>query len=97
MANAEPSAALMAAYKHIEARCSDKNAAFYRCKQRDQNPASCVREGDAVTHCVLDLYVVSLLALETIKERERMVRLNASLISFCLAIQDERDAATLRG
>ena len=53
-----PSPALLAAHKHIAYACAQPNDAFVRCKQRDPNPAACLREGDDVTRCVLRLSVL---------------------------------------
>lgn len=50
------SALLMAASKHVAVRCSKVNAAYIECKDRNNgNPSACVKEGEAVTQCVVDL------------------------------------------
>ena len=48
---------LMAANKHIAARCAEQNAAFMKCKREDPNPEVCLEKGAAVTGCVVNLCV----------------------------------------
>eukprot|EP00958_Prasinococcus_capsulatus_P008948 scaffold879_cov410-Prasinococcus_capsulatus_cf.AAC.33 len=48
------SSTLLCSWKHITASCGDKNEAWFRCKNNDRNPAACLKEGDAVTECVVD-------------------------------------------
>lgn len=52
-----PSATLYATHKHIAARCAAASAAFLACKGRDANPEVCLKEGSAVTACVVSLCV----------------------------------------
>ena len=54
---APTSAVLMAISKHIATRCSKINRAYLTCKEKESDPAKCLQEGDAVTGCVIDLYV----------------------------------------
>ncbi|RWW44031.1 hypothetical protein BHE74_00050245 [Ensete ventricosum] len=49
------SAVLMAAAKHIAARCRAENVAFIKCKKKDPNPEKCLDKGRQVTSCVLNL------------------------------------------
>eukprot|EP00270_Netrium_digitus_P004776 TRINITY_DN1610_c0_g1_i2.p2 TRINITY_DN1610_c0_g1~~TRINITY_DN1610_c0_g1_i2.p2 ORF type:complete len:108 (+),score=32.91 TRINITY_DN1610_c0_g1_i2:108-431(+) len=49
------SAVLMAASRHITARCGGVNKAFLECKRRDENPEVCLKEGQDVTRCALSL------------------------------------------
>ncbi len=49
------SAVLYAISKHIATKCSKQNKAFEECKRRDSNPELCLKQGDAVTGCVVDL------------------------------------------
>lgn len=49
------SSVLLAISKHIAAQCGKQNRAFLECKGRDRNPEACLKEGDAVTACVVDL------------------------------------------
>ena len=51
------SAVLMSISKHIAIRCSKINRAYIDCKAKDADPAKCLAEGDAVTGCVIDLWV----------------------------------------
>ena len=58
MAEAEApatSATLYAVHKHVAARCGDVSAAFMACKAADQNPEVCLKQGAAVTSCVVKL------------------------------------------
>ncbi|KAL4539788.1 hypothetical protein Ndes2437B_g01860 [Nannochloris sp. 'desiccata'] len=52
---APTSAVLMAISKHIATRCSKVNRAYINCKENDANPEKCLKEGDAVTGCVIEL------------------------------------------
>jgi NADH dehydrogenase (ubiquinone) 1 alpha subcomplex subunit 8 len=52
------SAVLMSISKHMAIRCSKVNKAYLACKDRDADPAKCLQEGDAVSGCVIDLYVI---------------------------------------
>eukprot|EP00894_Picocystis_sp_ML_P003660 jgi/Pico_ML_1/54177/g4589.t1 len=49
-------AVLMSASKYIARSCKDANKAFMDCKARDLNPSACLKEGEAVTECLLKLY-----------------------------------------
>ncbi|KAJ3682853.1 hypothetical protein LUZ60_013080 [Juncus effusus] len=49
------SSVLMAASKHIAARCRAENVAFLNCKKKDPNPEKCLDKGRQVTTCVLNL------------------------------------------
>ena len=49
------SAVVMSISKHIAIRCHDQNRAFMMCKKADRNPEKCLKEGDAVTSCVIDM------------------------------------------
>merc|ERR1712118_650079 len=49
------SSVLMAASKHIAARCKAENAAFVACKRADADPEACLKQGEKVTGCVLTL------------------------------------------
>ena len=58
MAEAEApatSATLYAVHKHVAARCGDVSAAFMACKAADRNPEVCLKQGAAVTGCVVKL------------------------------------------
>jgi hypothetical protein len=60
MAEAEApatSATLYAVHKHVASRCGDVSAAFMACKAADQNPEVCLKQGAAVTSCVVKLCV----------------------------------------
>lgn len=54
-ATAPTSAVLMSVSKHIAVRCQKVNKAYMDCKANDANPEKCLREGVAVTSCVLDM------------------------------------------
>ena len=47
------SSVLYAAAKEIGAHCAEANTAFLRCKAKDPNPETCLREGEAVQECAL--------------------------------------------
>lgn len=49
------SAVLMSVSKHISHRCAKVNKAYVECKKKDKNPAACIKEGEAVTGCAVDL------------------------------------------
>ncbi len=49
------SAVLYSIAKHVSARCSKENREFIKCKKKDKNPETCLKEGDAVTQCAIDL------------------------------------------
>jgi hypothetical protein len=51
------SAVLYSIAKHVAARCGKENRAFIECKKKDKNPEACLKEGDAVTQCTIDLCV----------------------------------------
>jgi hypothetical protein len=51
------SATLYAVHKHVASRCAGVSAAFLACKQGDQNPEVCLKQGAAVTGCVVGLCV----------------------------------------
>lgn len=54
--SAPTSALLMAASKHVAVSCSKVNAAYIECKDRNHgNPSACLKEGEAVTGCVVNL------------------------------------------
>jgi hypothetical protein len=58
MADAEApatSATLYAVHQHVATRCGDVSAAFLACKAGDQNPEVCLKQGAAVTTCVVGL------------------------------------------
>jgi hypothetical protein len=58
MAEAEApatSATLYAVHKHVGSRCGSVSAAFMACKAADQNPEACLKQGAAVTSCVVGL------------------------------------------
>ncbi len=50
------SAVLMSISKHIAVRCKKPNTAFIECKKADRNPEACLRQGNAVTSCTIDVY-----------------------------------------
>ena len=52
-----PSSTLHAVHKHISSRCGSVSAAFLACKAGNANPEACVKQGDAVTSCVVALCV----------------------------------------
>lgn len=45
----------MAISKHIAIQCGKENQDFVGCKRRDANPENCLKEGEKVTRCVIDL------------------------------------------
>mmetsp|Transcript_12705 Transcript_12705/g.24654 ORF Transcript_12705/g.24654 Transcript_12705/m.24654 type:complete len:104 (+) Transcript_12705:182-493(+) len=47
--------ALLAAAPQIGDSCLQANKKFVQCKQGDQNPASCVSEGEKVVSCTLSV------------------------------------------
>lgn len=49
-------AVLMSASKYIARSCKDVNKAFMECKAKDLDPSACLKEGEAVTECLLKLY-----------------------------------------
>lgn len=49
-------AVLMSASKYIARSCKDVNKTFMECKAKDLNPSACLKEGEAVTECLLKLY-----------------------------------------
>eukprot|EP00871_Galdieria_phlegrea_P005521 jgi/Galph1/5970/GphlegSOOS_G4614.1 len=49
------SSVLYAAAKEIGRRCSKENRAFLECKNKEENPEECLKEGENVTNCVLQL------------------------------------------
>lgn len=49
------SAVVMSIAKHIAIRCHDQNVAFMQCKKADRNPETCLKEGNAVSGCVIDI------------------------------------------
>ena len=50
------SALLMAASKHVAVRCSGVNAAYVRCKDKNNgDPRPCLKEGEDVTGCVVSV------------------------------------------
>merc|ERR1711907_126470 len=46
---------LHAASAHIGQHCAAANKAFMECKARDGHPAACLKQGEDVTQCALDL------------------------------------------
>ena len=52
-----PSSTLNATHKHIGRRCADVNAAFMACKAGNARPDACLKAGEAVTSCVVELCV----------------------------------------
>lgn len=56
VSSAPASALLMAASKHVAVSCSKVNAAYIECKDKNNgNPSACLKEGEAVTGCVVNL------------------------------------------
>lgn len=49
------SSILMSASKVIAIKCGGPSKEYIACKNRDENPAACLKEGDAVTGCVINL------------------------------------------
>lgn len=49
------SSILMSASKVIAIECGAPSKAYIACKNRDANPAACLKEGDTLTGCVIDL------------------------------------------
>lgn len=49
------SSVLFAVHKHLQRRCADKTSAFIQCKRNDENPEKCLKEGAAMTGCLLDV------------------------------------------
>ncbi|EME32699.1 NADH dehydrogenase [ubiquinone] 1 alpha subcomplex subunit 8-B [Galdieria sulphuraria] len=49
------SSVLYAAAREIGRRCAKENRAFLECKSKEDNPEECLREGEKVTNCVLQL------------------------------------------
>jgi len=49
------SSVLYAAAKEIGRRCAKENRDFLECKNREENPESCLGQGEKVTNCVLQL------------------------------------------
>lgn len=49
------SSVLYAASKEIGNACAEQNKAFLRCKAKDEDPHTCLREGEAVQSCVVDV------------------------------------------
>ena len=43
---------LYAAHKHIGERCKEASMTFLRCKNRDLDPAACLKESEAVMGCL---------------------------------------------
>jgi len=44
---------LLAAAPLIGSNCLEVNKAFVQCKQKDENPATCLSQGEKVTACTL--------------------------------------------
>ncbi len=49
------SSVLLAVSRQIASTCAAQNRAFLDCKRRDKNPEACLKEGDDVTGCVINL------------------------------------------
>ena len=49
------SSVLLAVSRQIASTCAQQNRAFLDCKRRDKNPEVCLKEGDEVTSCVINL------------------------------------------
>lgn len=47
------SSVLYAAAKEIGSRCESQNRAYLECKAADENPAACLKKGEAVQACAL--------------------------------------------
>mmetsp|Transcript_12704 Transcript_12704/g.24652 ORF Transcript_12704/g.24652 Transcript_12704/m.24652 type:complete len:81 (+) Transcript_12704:182-424(+) len=58
--------ALLAAAPQIGDSCLQANKKFVQCKQGDQNPASCVSEGEKVVSCTLSVYVMVMKDLDAV-------------------------------
>ena len=50
------SSELFAAGRIIGYKCYDANLNYLKCKNRDENPAACLPEGEATHKCVYDLF-----------------------------------------
>lgn len=61
------SAVLMAISKHIAIQCGKENQDFVGCKRRDANPENCLKEGEKVTRCVIDLCALLSISVHTCK------------------------------
>ncbi|OUS49029.1 hypothetical protein BE221DRAFT_59342, partial [Ostreococcus tauri] len=48
------SSVLFAVRKHAGRTCASHTAAFLACKRGDQDPETCLREGAALTGCLVD-------------------------------------------
>mmetsp|Transcript_19779 Transcript_19779/g.62931 ORF Transcript_19779/g.62931 Transcript_19779/m.62931 type:complete len:97 (+) Transcript_19779:201-491(+) len=46
---------LLAASKHIGSYCNEQSMTYMKCKAKDQNPEACLKQGEAVSRCVLNL------------------------------------------
>ena len=49
------SSVLFAVHKHLRQRCAGKTAAFLACKKSDQDPEKCLKEGAAMTGCMVEV------------------------------------------
>jgi NADH dehydrogenase (ubiquinone) 1 alpha subcomplex subunit 8 len=52
--------ALYAASKYLGLHCQKQNVAFMRCKAESEDPAHCLQQGQAVTVCAIDVYVIKI-------------------------------------
>mmetsp|Transcript_15451 Transcript_15451/g.17491 ORF Transcript_15451/g.17491 Transcript_15451/m.17491 type:complete len:104 (-) Transcript_15451:42-353(-) len=50
---------LLAAAPFIGSDCLDINKSFIECKQKDENPAACLSQGEKVTACTLKVLRVA--------------------------------------
>lgn len=49
------SAMLFAVHRHLQTRCAEKTSAFLKCKKGDQDPEKCLRQGAAMTGCLVEV------------------------------------------
>lgn len=54
-ASVPASSVLFAVRKQLQRTCASKTAAFLACKKADQDPEKCLREGAAMTGCLVDV------------------------------------------
>ena len=53
--DAPTSSVLFAVHKHLQGRCASKTSAFLACKKNDQDPEKCLKEGAAMTGCLVEV------------------------------------------
>ena len=55
VAGVPASSMLFAVHKHLQTRCAAKTSAFLACKKQDQDPEKCLKQGAAMTGCLVEV------------------------------------------